>query len=157
MVRTGLLLAAALMVSPVLAGSPARILADYAVQAKAADPAFRGFSAQRGKAFYFRKHNTDDGEMACASCHRPDPREGVFAHRDRVPCRMCHHFFDLRADGTPRWKRYIPPLAPSAHPQRYTDAAEVERWLVYNCKQVLERECTPLEKGDVLTWLLTIE
>lgn len=158
MIRHALLAAAVLAASPVLAESPEEFLAIYAAQAGAADPHFKQFSAERGKAFYFRKHKTDEGEMACASCHREDPRLGIHGHQDRsIPCRMCHHFHDLREDGTPRWKRHVPALAPSANPDRYTDAALVEKWLGHNCRLLLNRECTPLEKGDVLTWLLTVK
>jgi hypothetical protein len=158
MIRLALLAAAVLTFSPVLAGSPEDFLAAYAVQARAADSRFKGFSAERGKALYFRKHDTDDGELSCASCHREDPRQGIYGHQDRrIPCRMCHHFYDLRVDGTPRWKRHIPALAPSANPDRYTDPVLVEKWLGHNCRFLLSRACTPLEKGDVLTWLLTVK
>jgi hypothetical protein len=47
-------------------------------------------------------------------------------------------------------------LAPSANPQRFTDRAKVDKWFRRNCRDVLGRECTPTEKGDLLTWLLSV-
>jgi len=53
--------------------------------------------------------------------------------------------------------RYIEPFAPHAHPERFSDSAHVEKFFKLNCTMVLKRECTPLEKGDLITWLMTIE
>ena len=64
------------------ATEPEDFLAAYAEQAKQADRGFKGFSAERGRAFYFRKHTIDDGaELSCASCHHADPRKGTVAHQ----------------------------------------------------------------------------
>ena len=35
--------------------------------------------------------------------------------------------------------------------------AKVEKWFKRNCNDVLGRVCTPLEKGDVLSYLLTVK
>jgi hypothetical protein len=48
----------------------------------------------------------------------------------------------------------VAPLAPTAHPERFTDRREVEKWFNRNCKQVIGRECTAEEKGNFLTYLL---
>lgn len=40
-------------------------------------------------------------------------------------------------------------------PARYTDPAKVEKWFRRNCTEVLGRECTPLEKGDWLTYVIS--
>jgi hypothetical protein len=45
-------------------------------------------------------------------------------------------------------------MAASASPKRYSDPAEVEKWFKRNCGDVLGRECTATEKGDVLVYLL---
>ena len=34
--------------------------------------------------------------------------------------------------------------------------AKVEKWFARNCNDVLGRACTPVEKGDVLAWLLSL-
>src|SRR5262245_43150210 len=63
----------------------------HAAQAKAADPAFDGFSAERGRAFYLSKHVMKGvGAISCASCHRKDPREQILAHKVDILCRACH-------------------------------------------------------------------
>ena len=69
------LLAAAPMV---LAETPENLLERYTEQAKASDPAFDGFSAERGRAFYLQKHPLMGvGAVSCASCHRKNPREQI--------------------------------------------------------------------------------
>jgi hypothetical protein len=117
-------------------GDPRRdaILAAYAAAARAADPAFAGFSAARGEALYQGPHaGGDDPEIrACAACHTPDPR------------RQGQHV---------KTGRRIEPMAVSASPERLTDAAEVEKRFARDCKNVLGRACTALEKGDYVTFL----
>jgi hypothetical protein len=68
-------------------------------------------------------------------------------------CALCHTS-DLRATGKHAVTgKAIKPLAPSANPERLTDAAKIEKWLERNCKWTLGRPCTPQEKGDVLTMI----
>jgi len=82
--------------------------------------------------FFKNKHG---GEWSCASCHTDDPAsQGKHAKSDKL----------------------IKPLAPSANPERFTEMKKVEKWYKRNCNDVLDRECTAQEKGDVLTYLLTI-
>lgn len=125
-------LAAASLLPAAAAQTPADQLARFAAEARAADPGFRGFSAERGAAFYRDRHG---GEWSCASCHTPDPR-GAGRHA--------------------RTQKPMEPLAPAAQPQRFTDAAAVDKWFRRNCNDVLGRECSPAEKADVLSWLLTL-
>jgi hypothetical protein len=117
-------------------GDPRRdtILATYEAAARAADPGFKGFSAARGEALYQGPHEGGDNPeiRACASCHTPDPRrEGQHARTGRA----------------------ILPMAVSANPKRFTDAAEVEKRFARDCKNVMGRACTPQEKGDYVTFL----
>lgn len=120
---------------PALAGDPARdaLLADYATQAKQADAAFTGFSAERGKTLYTTRHADAKPEMnACASCHGDDPtKSGQSAKTGKV----------------------IEPMAVSANPKRFTNKDDVEKWFGRNCKEVLGHECSALEKGDYITFL----
>jgi hypothetical protein len=109
-------------------------LAAYAAEAKAADPAFAGFSAARGEAF-----------------HRASPASG---NADTPSCTSCHGI-DPRAAGKTRTGKPIDPMAVSATPDRYTDPAKVEKWFRRNCRQVLGRECSAQEKGDWLSWVLS--
>ena len=125
-------LAAASLLPAAAAQTPADQLARFAAEARAADAGFRGFSAERGAAFYRDRHG---GEWSCASCHTPDPR-GAGRHA--------------------RTQKAIEPLAPAAQPQRFTDAAAVDKWFRRNCNDVLSRPCTAQEKGDFLQYVLSV-
>jgi hypothetical protein len=50
--------------------------------------------------------------------------------------------------------RQILAFAPSGNPERFTDGQKVEKWFEFNCTYLLGRDCTPQEKGDLITWLL---
>jgi hypothetical protein len=125
--------AGALVASAALA-DPARdaILAALADQAKQADAAFEGFSADRGQAFWTATHTGG----------KPD-----------TPSCTARHGGDPRAAGVTRAGKPIGPMAVSVAPQRFTDPETVEKWFLRNCKSVLGRECTAIEKGDVITYL----
>ncbi len=105
----------------------------YASAARASDPAFAGFSAARGNTLHTRAFGAGKPDTpACTSCHGTEPRA---------------------AGRTPAGKS-IDAMALSASPSRYTDPAKVEKWFKRNCNEVLGRECTALEKGDWLTFVL---
>ncbi len=131
------LLALALVVVPLAAwAADARrdaIVADYAAQARAIDPAFTGFSAGRGEALFRNNWNGGDARTpSCTACHTGDPRQ---------PGRNA------------KTGRPVGPVAVSVDPARFTDKAEVEKHFLRDCKSVLGRECTALEKGDYVTFM----
>ncbi len=129
------ILASALLCLALGAAAPAgrdSVLAMLAAQAKQADPSFAGFSADRGRAFWTSTHSGGNPDTrSCTACHTPDPR----------------------AIGQTRAGKSIEPMAVSQNPQRFTDAAKVEQWFRRNCNTVLGSDCTPTEKGDVITYL----
>ena len=128
---TALLLATTATLS--YAETPQQFLDVYAQEAKAQNPAFKGFSAKAGETFYKNKHG---GEWSCSSCHTDSPiTEGKHAVTGKV----------------------IQPLSPTANPARFTDATKVNKWFKRNCNDVLKRECTPEEKGNLLTYLLSVK
>lgn len=86
------------------------------------------FDAAAGEALWRRDF---DGE-SCTSCHTASPRNPGRHERTGKP---------------------IEPMAPSVNPERLTEMRQMRKWLLRNCKSTLGRECTPQEKGDVLTWL----
>jgi hypothetical protein len=96
------------------------------------------------------------GPVSCASCHQADPRKTSEAHRDQIPCRACHVVFSGQPEGHRPTRREVRPMAPSANPDRFTNEWRTEYWFGYNCKLLLARECTAQEKGDFITWLLSI-
>ena len=129
--------AAALSIAPtaLAAMTPAQqtLHAQYVAEAKSAGAAFPGFSADRGKAFFRDRHTGGKPDTpVCTECHTTD----------------------LSKPGKTRAGKDIEPMAASVNVKRYTDKAEVEKWFKRNCNDVLGRECTLPEKGDVLTYLL---
>lgn len=120
----------------VYAAMPQELLKQYEVQAKQENAVFTGFSADRGATFFRTERTHSDGKkVSCATCHTPDPRK----------------------PGKTRANKVIEPMAPSVNPQRFTDAAKVEKWFGRNCKDVLERACTAQEKGDYIQYLLSVK
>ena len=106
------------------AATPNELLALYSTQAA------QSANAARGEVFFKANHGQ---QWRCTSCHTTAPSAiGRHASTDKP----------------------IEPLAPSANPLRLTDSAKVEKWLRRNCKDVVARECTAIEKADVLAWLI---
>lgn len=117
--------------------SPAQkaIYNQYEAEAKSADAAFAGFSAERGKTLFQATHTGGKPDTpSCTTCHTKD----------------------LTKSGETRAGKPIEPLAVSVNPKRITNAADVEKWFTRNCSSVLGRECTAVEKGDVLAYLLSL-
>ena len=156
--RALILLVACAAAGNAAAADPRAFLEAYAAQAQAADPGFSGFSEARGRAFYYKKHPVEDlGMASCATCHHADPLKATLAHQDQIPCRACHVMFSRQPESHRPTKSEIPPLAPAGNPNRFTNEWTVEHWFGYNCKMLLRRECTPQEKGDLITWLLSVQ
>jgi hypothetical protein len=51
----------------------------------------------------------------------------------------------------------IEPMAPSVNPKRFSDPANVEKWFRRNCNDALGRACTTQDKGDFITYLLSVK
>jgi hypothetical protein len=114
------------------AQTPQDLQRGYEAAARAEAAGFSGFSAQRGEAFF---QSTHGGDWSCSTCHTRDP---------------------LAPGKHTVTGKNISPLAPAANPGRFTDAAKVEKWFKRNCGDVLRRDCTAVEKGDVLTYLTSL-
>lgn len=107
--------------------TPAEMQAGYSAQA--GQPA----AAARGQRLFTSQHGR---EWSCASCHGATPTQtGKHA-----------------STGKP-----IAALAPAFNPERFTDAAKTEKWFRRNCNDVVGRECSAVEKADVLAWLMTLK
>ena len=159
MLRTLVLTMGLIAAGELFADTPEQILEGYAMQARAEDPGFAGFSAERGGAFYREPHVIKGaGIWSCSSCHLKDPRYSVRAHRTDIPCRACHVINDWEhPEPEKAKKRVIESFAPSANAIRLRDARRVENFLKLNCLLLMQRECSTREKGDVIAWLLSIE
>jgi hypothetical protein len=121
--------------APATAGeSPQSLLDFYANEAKASDPGFSRFSAERGEHLFRTNFSTGKPDTpSCTTCHTTDPRK----------------------TGQTRAGKDIEPMAASANSKRYSDQAKTEKWFGRNCNNVLGRECTATEKGDFITFMLT--
>ena len=116
------------------AESPKSLLDFYASEAKASDPGFSGFSAERGEHLFRSKFSTGKPDTpSCTTCHTTDARK----------------------TGQTRAGKDIQPMAASANPKRYSDQAKTEKWFGRNCNNVLGRDCTATEKGDFITFMLS--
>ena len=128
----GIAALASLTCDPSSAGTR-ELVAEYEAAARVSVPGFAGFSAARGAMFF---KDTHGGEWSCSTCHTGTP---------------------TAAGRHARTGKNIAPLAPAVNPDRFTDAATAEKWFRRNCNDVVGRECTLQEKGDVLTWLLSLK
>jgi hypothetical protein len=122
-----------LMAVLALAASPADQQKRFESEARAAGSGFGGFSARRGEALFKATHGA---EWSCASCHTANP---------------------LAPGKHAKTGKPIAPLAPAASPERFTDAATVDKWFRRNCNDVMGRACTAQEKGDVLQYLMSLK
>ena len=123
---------AGLALQPAFAETPIEVLAALKAEASGM-PGFQEFSAERGEKFFKTKHNHN---LSCSPCHTDNPAaQGKHSETDKI----------------------IKPLAPAANEERFTDMKKVAKWFKRNCNDVLDRECTAQEKGDVLAYLLTVK
>ena len=115
------------------AETPQFFLDEYQQAAKSQNPGFKGFSVAAGERFYRNKHG---GDWSCASCHTDNPAA------------IGKHVVT---------GKLIQPMSPSANPERFSDAAKVNKWFKRNCNDVLGRECSSLEKADVMAYLNSLK
>ena len=102
----GALIAATAFVAAAAATQAQRaVFEQHMTAAKAANPAFAGFSAERGRAFFQAKHTGGRAETpSCTSCHTADPAKA----------------------GRTRAGKEIAPMTGST--TRFADTANVEKW-----------------------------
>jgi mono/diheme cytochrome c family protein len=130
---TALLVALAATLTLPLAAAANPILDGYKTQAKQENAAFKDFTVAAGQKLY---STVGPNQLSCSSCHTDSPKAaGKHAKTNKV----------------------IDPLAPSANPKRFTDAAQVEKWFKRNCNDALGRVCTTQEKGDFMTYVLSVK
>lgn len=107
----------------------------YAAHVKGIDPSYK-LTANAGRAFYVKKYTRKGKEESCSSCHTDSPaNEGKHAE-----------------SGKP-----IQPLSPAVNAKRFSNLQHVEENFTKHCQDIIGRDCTPQEKGDYITYLLTIQ
>jgi mono/diheme cytochrome c family protein len=124
-----------------------QLIASYGNQAKATAAAVakksnkpidvEDFSVENGRQIYLMSRNWEGEEQpACAACHTDNPKsEGKHAQS----------------------KKPIKPLAPAANLERFTNVDKVEKNFAKHCRDLYSRDCTPMEKGHFLTYLLSVK
>ena len=130
------LIAIALMCSflskPLHAEGLDNLINHYANLAKNESQSFVGFVPDRGKELYLKQFSTGKIDTpSCTSCHTNDPTQ----------------FGETRAG------KAIDPMAVSMSPEGYQTREKGEKWFGRNCRSVLGRECTAIEKGDFLSFM----
>lgn len=133
LVRLAALLALAFALAPAQAQAQAADTTAASQMQRWSDVSGKPVSAERGRVFFNSRHG---GEWSCASCHGNPPTTST------------RHATTGKT---------ITPLAPAFNPERFTDTAKVDKWFRRNCNDVLSRECTAVEKADVLAWLLQLD
>ncbi|MDO8812434.1 MAG: DUF1924 domain-containing protein [Gallionella sp.] len=107
----------------------------YAALVKGVDSSYV-LNAEAGRAFYTKKHDVSGKSMACTDCHTDNPAaQGKHAKT-----------------GKP-----IASLSPSVNPKRFSNLKKTEELFDEHCVDVLSRNCTSKEKGDYITYLLSIK
>lgn len=93
------------------------------------------FTAEAGRKFYLVRRTWQSGDFTCSGCHTEDPRKEGWHIQAKVP---------------------IKPLAPSANPERFTDARKVEANFTAHCMDLHERDCRANEKGSFIAYLMSV-
>jgi hypothetical protein len=112
------------------------ILKELEKEARSADAKFVQFDSSAGERF-FRKEtiNSSSEKTSCMTCHTSDPKK----------------------EGMTRANKMIQPMAPVANADRFTEMIKVQKWFKRNCNDVLERVCTPQEKGNFVKYMMSIK
>ena len=121
-----------------------KLLVTYAAKAKIEfkEPKGRGavsdqpFTAEAGRKFYLVRRTWQSGDFTCSGCHTEDPRKEGRHIETKMP---------------------IKPLAPSANPERFTDAQKVEANFTAHCMALHERDCRAVEKGNLISYLMSVK
>ncbi len=99
------------------------------------NPDFKTFDTKKGEEIFKSKHiGKKEKEISCESCHTTNlanSGENIFTGKA------------------------IEPLSPKTNPKRLTDVNEIEKWLKRNFNDVYNREGTAMEKGDVITYIMS--
>jgi mono/diheme cytochrome c family protein len=111
-----------------------KLAAIYTTVAKGSNADFVA-SAADGKTFYNEKVKAASGkEVACASCHTANPAN------------VGKHIVTGKA---------IKPLSPVVNANRFSDYDKVEGKFTKHCNDILGADCTPAQKANYITYLLT--
>ena len=107
----------------------------YAAHVKAVSPAYK-LSADAGREFYVKKYTRKGKEESCSTCHTDNPAsKGKHSETGKV----------------------IQELSPAVNPRRFSNLQHVEENFSKHCQDIIGRDCTQQEKGNYVTYLLTVK
>lgn len=132
MSRKALVAATVLLAAPASADTPESLMRGYAEQARTTSASYAGPSPAAGRRLFHQQPR----DWSCATCHTNQP---VATGRHAITGKT------------------IAPLSPVANPERFRDAAKVEKWFKRNCTDTLGRLCTSAEKADLISFLLSAQ
>ena len=132
MFRKALVAATVLLAAPASADTPESLMRGYAEQARTTSASYAGPSPAAGRRLFHQQPR----DWSCATCHTDQP---AATGRHAITGKT------------------IAPLSPVANPERFRDAAKVEKWFKRNCTDTLGRLCTPAEKADLISFLLSAQ
>jgi cytochrome c peroxidase len=121
-----------LLAAPASADTPESLMRGYAEQARTTSASYAGPSPAAGRRLFHQQPR----DWSCATCHTDQP---VATGRHAITGKT------------------IAPLSPVANPERFRDAAKVEKWFKRNCTDTLGRLCTSAEKADLISFLLSAQ
>ncbi len=106
-------------------------------EAKKENPNFVDFDVTNGEKIFTSKNNGKKGkEISWSSCHGNDLRKNG------------QNFFTGKV---------IKPLSRKVNPDRFSQTKTIKKWLKRNFNDVYNREGTAIEKGDVVSYILSKE
>jgi hypothetical protein len=121
-----------------------QLLATYAEKAKVeakekkvyGDISDKPFSAEVGREFYLKRRTFQANDYTCSGCHTEDPKkEGKHIET----------------------KKPVKPLAPAVNPERFVNVQKVGKNFTDHCMNLHGRDCTAYEKGNFITYLMSIK
>jgi hypothetical protein len=107
----------------------------YAALVKGVNPSYV-LNAEAGRAFFIKKHDVNGKKIACTDCHTDNPASQGKHSKTGKP---------------------IASLSPAVNAKRFSNLKKTEELFDEHCVDVLSRGCTSQEKGDYITYLLTVD
>ena len=108
---------------------------NYGLFAKRLNPEAT-MTAEAGRAFYTKKVVVAGKDLSCSACHTDNPaNKGKHNVTGKV----------------------IQPMAPSVNPKRFADINKSEIGFAKHCRDLYGKDCSAQDKGDFITYLLTIK
>lgn len=108
---------------------------DYGLFAQRLNPDVE-LSAEAGRAFYTKKVIVAGKDLSCSACHTENPANPG-KHNTTG--------------------KNIKPMAPSVNPKRFSDINQSEKKFSEHCKDLYGKNCSPADKANFVSYLLTIK